>query len=86
MSRLDAGEGRIGHAELQIGGGRVFLADEFPDFENIVGPESLEGTSVIIDLEVADVNETYQRAIAAGAESIRAPNPNETRVRAAKVR
>jgi uncharacterized glyoxalase superfamily protein PhnB len=35
VSRLDAGEGRIGHAELRIGGGTVFLADEFPDFENI---------------------------------------------------
>ena len=85
VSRLDAGQGKIGHAELRIGGGTVFLADEFPDLENIVGPESLEGTSVIIDLEVADVDGVYQRAIAAGARSVRAPDPDETAVRSAKV-
>jgi PhnB protein len=85
MSRLDAGQGKIGHAELRIGGGTVFIADEFPDFERIVGPESLGGTSVIIDLGVADVEELYQRAIAAGATSVRAPNPKETGVRSAKV-
>jgi PhnB protein len=85
VSRLEAGQEKIGHAELRIGGGTVFLADEFPDFENIVGPESLDGTSVIIDLEVADVDGVYQRAIAAGATSVRAPDPNETRIRAAKV-
>ena len=85
VSRLDADQGRIGHAELRIGGGTLFLADEFPDFESIVGPESLGGTSVIIDLEVADVEGTYQRAIAAGVKSVRAPNPDETGVRSAKV-
>jgi PhnB protein len=85
MSRLDAGQGKIGHAELRIGGGTVFLADEFPDFENIVGPESLQGTSVIIDLEVSDVEAVYQRAIKAGARLVRAPDSNETGVRSAKV-
>jgi PhnB protein len=85
VRRLDAGQGKVGHAELRIGGGTVFLADEFPDFENIVGPESLEGTSVIIDLEVVDLDGVYERAIAAGARSIRAPDPKETGVRAAKV-
>ena len=85
VSRIDANQGRIGHAELRIGGGTVFLADEFPDFENIVGPESLGGTSVIIDLEVADVDGVYQRAVAAGAKPVRVPDPNETGVRSAKV-
>ena len=37
VSRIDADHGKIGHAELRVGGGTVFLADEFPDFENIVG-------------------------------------------------
>jgi PhnB protein len=86
LSRIDAGQGKIGHAELQIGGGTVFLADEFPDFENIVGPMSLGGTSVIIDLEVHDVAGVYQRAIAAGATSVRAPIASDPGVRSAKVR
>ena len=85
VSRIDADQGKIGHAELRIGRGSLFLADEFPDFEHIVGPESLGGTSVIIDLEVADVDGLYQRATAAGAKSVRAPNPKESGVRSAKV-
>ena len=85
MSRIDADHCKIGHAELRVGGGTVFLADEFPDYENIVGPESLGGTSVILDLEVADVGGAYQRAIAAGATSIRAPDADETGIKSAKV-
>jgi PhnB protein len=86
VSRVGADQSRIGHAELRIGGGTVFLADEFPDYENIVGPQSLNGTSVIIDLEVADVGAVYQQAIAAGATSVRAPNASETGFASAKVR
>jgi len=85
VSRIDADHGKIGHAELRVGGGTVFLADESPDYENIVGPESLGGTSVILDLEVADVGGAYQRAIAAGATSIRAPDSDETGIKSAKV-
>lgn len=62
-------DGRIGHCELTIGGSHVYVADEFPppEFESIVGPESLSGTTVIIHLEVDDVPATFSSAVRAGA-------------------
>jgi len=84
--RIDADQGKVAHAELRIGDGTVFLADEFPDFEDVVGPETLGGTSVIITLEVDNLDAAYQRAIAAGAASIRGPHADNTGIRLAKVR
>jgi PhnB protein len=85
VTRMADSDGRIGHAELRIGGGRVYLADEFPDVEHIVGPATLGGTSVIIDLEVADVEAVFDRAIAAGATPVRRPDRTEVGVQSAKV-
>src|SRR2546422_4112499 len=78
--------GRIGHATLGIGPAEIYLADEHPEFENVVGPETLGGTSVTIDLEVDDVDAVVERAVAAGAELIRPPDHPESGVQADKVR
>ena len=64
--RLAEPDGRIGHAEIQIGGARIMLADEFPE-HGILGPRSLGGTSVGIHLTVPDVDALAERAVAAGA-------------------
>lgn len=40
-------DGRIGHSELRIGDSLVMMADEHPEIE-VVGPESLGGTSVTL--------------------------------------
>lgn len=69
--RLSDPDGRIGHAEIQIGGARIMLADEFPE-HGIRGPQSLGGTSVGIHLTVPDVDAVAERAVAAGA---RLPKP-----------
>jgi len=69
--RLSEPDGRIGHAEIQIGGARIMLADEFPECE-IRGPQSLGGTSVGIHLTVPNVDAVAERAVAAGA---RLPKP-----------
>jgi PhnB protein len=61
---------RVGHSELGIGEGRIFLADEFPE-DGIVGPKSLGGTSVIVDIEVNDVEVWVERALALGARLVR---------------
>jgi PhnB protein len=58
--------GAVGHAELQIGGARVMLAEEMPEWGN-KSPATLGGSPVTIALYVADVDATYQRAIDAGA-------------------
>ena len=69
---VDDNDGRVGHAELTIGGGRFNLADEYPEMD-IVGPATLGGTSVALMLDVVDVDHTYGRAIEGGATSPRPP-------------
>ena len=68
--RLSEPDGRIGHAEIEIGGARIMLADEFPE-HGIRGPQSLGGTSVGLHLTVPDVDALAERAVAAGAKLAR---------------
>jgi PhnB protein len=68
--RLAEPDGRIGHAEIQIDGARIMLAEEFPE-HGILGPRSLGGTSVGIHLTVPDVDALAERAVAAGANLAR---------------
>ena len=63
-------DGRVGHAELQIGGSRVMLADEFPEI-GFQGPLTLGGAGVHLHLYVDDADAAFERAIAAGAEVLR---------------
>jgi PhnB protein len=65
--RLSEPDGRIGHAEILIGGARIMLADEYPEC-GILGPRSLGGTSLSLHLTVPDVDAFAQRAVAAGAK------------------
>jgi PhnB protein len=68
--RLMQADGRVGHAEIDIEGARIMLADEFPEF-GFPSPESLGGSSVHINLDVKDVDAMAQRAVAAGATTVR---------------
>jgi PhnB protein len=68
--RLMQPDGRIGHAEIDIGGARIMLADEFPE-AGFRGPESLGGSPIHIHFDVADVDAVASRAIAAGAKLVR---------------
>jgi len=83
---IEEPDGRVGHATLGIGAGEIYLADEHPDFEDVVGPETLGGTSVTIDLEVDDVDGVIDRAVNAGATLIRPADHPESGVQAGKVR
>ena len=84
--RIEEPDGRIGHISLKIGPADLYLADEHPEFENVVGPETLAGTSVTLDLEVDDVDAAVDRAVAAGATLVRAPDHPTSGVQAGKVR
>lgn len=68
----DPGDGRVGHAELAIGGSRLMLADEYPDF-GAVGPETIGGTPVTFHLATEAVDADVARAVAAGATLLRQP-------------
>jgi PhnB protein len=69
--RMDAPDGRVGHAELQLGDSVIMLADAFPDM-GYLGPKSVGGTPVTISVYVDDVDDVFERALAAGATELRA--------------
>lgn len=70
LFRMAEPDGRVGHAELQIGDSRVMLADEHPEIQ-ARGPQSSGGSPVTIHLYVEDVDATVARAVAAGAQLTR---------------
>lgn len=70
IMRLAMPDGRLGHAEIQVGDTRLMLADEAPDF-GIRGPHALGGVSTHFMIYVADADAAVRRAIAAGAKELR---------------
>jgi PhnB protein len=68
--RMPAPGGKIGHAELEIGDSVIMLADEFADM-GVRGPKSIGGTPVTISVYVEDVDGVFERALGAGATSVR---------------
>ena len=64
--RIGAPGGKVGHAELVIGGSVMMLADECPEMD-ARSPKSVGGTPVSLHLYVANVDEVVRRAIDAGA-------------------
>jgi PhnB protein len=63
-------DGRIGHAEIEIGEADIMLADEFPDM-GVVSPQTLGGSPVTILLYFEDVDAVARQAVAAGAKVLR---------------
>lgn len=59
--------GKIGHAELAIGGGHIMLADEFPDLGHL-SPLARGGTTVSLLVYVPDADAAHKRAVDAGAK------------------
>lgn len=71
--RLTEPGGRIGHAELELADGMVFMiADEYPEY-GIRSASTIGATPVSIHLHVDDADAFIDRAVAAGAKLERAP-------------
>jgi PhnB protein len=68
--RMAGPDGKIGHAELDIGRGLVMLADVFPDVGG-KSPKALGGSSVTVMVYIEDVDACYQRALDNGATALR---------------
>jgi PhnB protein len=64
--RMEAPDGRIGHAEIEIGDSLVMLSDPFPQATTRT-PKELGGTSASVFLYVEDVDAVVKRAVDAGA-------------------
>jgi len=65
--RMDGPQGKIGHAELQIGDSMVMLTDEMPGGPNR-SPQTLGGSPVGIFMYVKDVDASFKKAVDAGAK------------------
>ncbi|MGH9557985.1 MAG: VOC family protein [Bryobacteraceae bacterium] len=70
--RMPDKQGRITHAEIQIGDSVIMMADEAEQW-GAFSPEHYGGSPVSIMLYTADCDATYKQAIAAGAKSVREP-------------
>lgn len=68
-ARLVAPNGICMNAEIEIEGTRLMLADELPTIGS-TSPATLGGTSVVLDLHIENADETFARALEAGAEQI----------------
>ena len=65
--RMPGPDGKIMHAEIQIGDSVVMLADEFPQM-GAKSPQTIGGTPVGICLYVEDVDVLFNQAIAGGGK------------------
>ena len=70
--RISSFEGKILHAEFQIGDSIFMLSDEFPAMGNR-SPKSLGGSPAGVWLYAPDVDDTYRRAVTVGATSVVPP-------------
>jgi PhnB protein len=69
IMRMDAPDGKIGHAEIKIGDSHVMLADEC-DEADARSPQTIGGSAVGLMLYVEDVDAVIGEAVAAGAKLI----------------
>jgi PhnB protein len=67
---LPGPDGRVAHAELEIGDSVIMLADECPE-RGAKSPQTYGGSPVSIHLYVNNSDQVYAKALAAGAKSIR---------------
>ena len=70
--RYTGDDGRVGHAELDIGGAVVMLSDEYPELD-VRAPTSIGGTPVTLHLTVPDVDARYEQVVAAGGRAAGEP-------------
>jgi PhnB protein len=68
--RMGGPDGRVGHAELQIGDAVVMLADANPNMD-MPGPRAIGGTPVTLHLYVQDADAVFEQAVQAGAKPLR---------------
>ena len=64
--RIAEPNGKVGHAEIEIAGGLIMLADEYPQI-GFRSPASLGGSPVVIHMYVEDVDAFCAKAVAEGA-------------------
>jgi PhnB protein len=72
LHRMPMPGGKVGHAEIQIGGARIMLSDEFPEWGNL-SPLSIGGSATTVLIYFEDVDAVADRAVSAGAKLLQPP-------------
>ena len=62
-------DGKVMHGELKIGDSRLFICDEFPEWDAL-SPETRGGNTSAFYLYVENSDEAFDRAVSAGAKVI----------------
>ena len=75
MEPIIMDDGKIGHVELAVGGGRWMMSDVFEGV-GIDAPDSLRGAAVSLHLEVDDVDAVCERVTGSGTTLDRGPEDN----------
>ena len=65
MARITDATGRVGHAEIEIGGSTLMMADEHPEHK-FVSPPTLGGAHMQFVVNVPNVDDMVKRAVDAG--------------------
>src|SRR5579863_7257718 len=67
IMRMNAPNGKIGHAELRIGDSVIMLSDEMPG-GSVRSPQSIGGTTAGVFIYVDRVDTVFKNAVSAGAK------------------
>ena len=67
IMRMPGPDGKVMHAELQIGDSKIMLSDECPGMSVAPDPSALPSSSLFVYTE--DVDALYNRAVGAGAKA-----------------
>lgn len=70
--RMPRKDGRIGHAEIQIGDSVIMMADEAPEVDAFA-LKHFGGSPVSLLIYTEDCDAMYRQALSAGAQSVREP-------------
>jgi len=68
--RMAVPDGRVGHAELQVGSSRIMLADENPQM-GYRSAESIGASPVSLLVYIRDCDKVVERAVAGGAKLLK---------------
>jgi uncharacterized glyoxalase superfamily protein PhnB len=83
--RLVEPGGRIGHAEVALGGRTLMLSEEYPEM-GVRAPDPGRGVPFVVHLHVDDADRVIERALAAGATLVRGPKDEFYGERSGRIR
>jgi len=70
--RMPTPDGKIAHAELELGDSVIMIGEEAPGGTD-PSPKTLGGSPVALFVYVDDVDDVFERALGAGAQSVQPP-------------